>query len=123
MDCAQSIVCIVDDDEAVRDSLRLLLDSYGMATRAYATPAQFLKDAASPADCLIFDLHMPEMTGLELAETLRARNVSTPIIIITGRSDPNLAPRMQRAGIAAVLSKPVGEEDLVACINAAGPAS
>jgi FixJ family two-component response regulator len=121
LDCRQSIVCIVDDDEAVRDSLCLLLDSYGMTTRSYATPAQFLKDAASPADCLILDLHMPEMTGIELAETLRARNIVTPIIIVTGRNDPNLAPRMHRAGIAAVLTKPVGEEDLVACINDAAP--
>lgn len=122
MNCAQFTVCIVDDDEAVRDSLRLLLDSHGMATRSYASPSQFLKDTANDADCLIFDLHMPEMTGLELAETLRARSVPTPIIIITGRSDPNLAPRMRHARIATVLSKPVYEEDLIASINAAARA-
>jgi two-component system response regulator FixJ len=123
LDCRQFTVCIVDDDDAVRDSLCLLLDSYGMTTRSYASPGHFLKDAGTEADCLIFDLHMPEMTGLELAETLRARNIATPIIIITGRGDPVLAARIQRAGIAAVLSKPVGEEELVASISDVAPAS
>jgi len=113
-------VCVVDDDDAVRDSLCVLLDSYGMSTRSYASPALFLGEDPYTADCLVFDLHMPETTGLELAETLRARSISTPIIIITGRSDPNLASRMERAGIVAVLAKPVAEEELIASIQNAG---
>lgn len=117
MDHLPLTVCIVDDDDAVRDSLCVLLDSYGMSTRSYASPAQFLWEGPYTADCLVFDLHMPETTGLELAETLRARSISTPIIIITGRSDPNLASRMERAGIAAVLAKPVAEDELIASIR------
>jgi two-component system, LuxR family, response regulator FixJ len=117
LDCNQFTVCIVDDDDAVRDSLCVLLDSHGMTTRSYASPDLFLEEAGNKVDCLIFDLHMPRMTGLELAETLRARSIATPIIIVTGRNDPILAARMQRAGIAAVLTKPIGEEELVASIN------
>jgi two-component system response regulator FixJ len=63
---------------------------------------------------------MPEMTGIKLAETLRGRGISTPIVIVTGRNDPRLAPRMLRAGVNAVLSKPVDEEKLLACIRDAG---
>ena len=120
MDRGPAIIAIVDDDDAVRDSLSLLLGAHGMTVRAYASPGQFLSDAASRADCLIFDLHMPEMTGIELAERLRGRGISTPIVIVTGRNDPRLAPRMQRAGVSAVLSKPVDEEKLLACIRDAG---
>jgi two-component system response regulator FixJ len=113
-------VCIVDDDDAVRDSLRILLDSYGIHTQVFPTPAQFLGHADSiDADCLIFDLHMPDMTGLELAETLRARHMATPIIILTGRNDRVLAPRMERAGVAAVLGKPVNDMALVSAIEKA----
>ena len=120
MDHLQPTVCIVDDDDAVRDSLCVLLDSYGMAVRAYASAGQFLEQPATAVDCLVFDLHMPDMTGLELAETLRARSIATPIIIITGRSDPNLASRLERAGVMVVLSKPVAEEELIASIKSAG---
>ncbi len=113
-------VCIVDDDDAVRDSLRILLDAHGIDVQVFSTPALFLREAgATAADCLIFDLHMPEMTGLELAERLRAQHMTTPVIIVTGRTDPALAPRMVRAGVAAVLSKPVGYEELVGAIEMA----
>jgi two-component system response regulator FixJ len=111
-------VCIVDDDDAVRDSLRTLLDSHGIATQVFSTPVLFLSQADSiDADCLIFDLHMPEMTGLELAETLRARHRATPIIILTGRTEPVLVPRMERAGVAAILGKPVSDMALVSAIE------
>lgn len=113
-------VCVVDDDDAVRDSLRILLDSHGIDTQVFSTPAQFLGQAGPiDADCLIFDLHMPDMTGLELAETLRARHMATPIIILTGRNDSVLAARMERAGVAAVLSKPVSDQVLVNAIEKA----
>ena len=62
---------------------------------------------------------MPDMTGLELAETLRARHMATPIIILTGRNDRVLAPRMERAGVAAVLGKPVNDMALVSAIEKA----
>jgi len=113
-------VSVVEDDEAVRDSLCILLDSHGFTVLAYASPRHFL-DAADEqkAQCFVFDLHMPEMTGLELAENMRARAIVTPIIIITGRTDPVLTQRMQRANIAAVLPKPVSGDDLLASLEKA----
>src|SRR5271170_1224737 len=62
-------VSIVDDDDAVRDSLRVLLDAHGIDVESFATPTHFLRHVGSTkADCFVFDLHMPDMTGLELAE-------------------------------------------------------
>ncbi|MGD0191324.1 MAG: response regulator [Rhizomicrobium sp.] len=111
---------IVDDDEAVRDSLAVLLQSFGMQVHAFSSPSSYLDHATSfSADCLVFDLHMPHMTGLELAEKLRSNGVGTPVIIFTGRADPFLAARMERAGVAFVLSKPVGDSDLIAAIRKA----
>jgi two-component system response regulator FixJ len=110
-------VSIVDDDDAVRDSLRILLDAHGIDVESFATPTHFLHHVgATKADCFIFDLHMPDMTGLELAEALRARHISTPIIIVTGRTDRVFAQRMRRAGVAAVLPKPVSDEDIIGAI-------
>lgn len=113
-------VCVVEDDDAVRDSLRILLDSHGMVVRAFDAPVGFLSIAAElKSDCLIFDLHMPEMTGLQLAEKLRAMRIETPIIIVSGRADANLGRRMERAGVFAVLAKPVSDEDIVRTIRQA----
>lgn len=113
-------VCVVDDDDAVRDSMKLLLSAHGMSVATFSAPKCFLaKMPEIDSDCLVFDLHMPEMTGLELAERVRRLDRSTPIVIVTGRADPKLGPRMQRAGIAAVLPKPVGDTELVEAIKKA----
>lgn len=116
-------VCIVEDDDAVRDSLRLLLHAHGIAVQAFAAARPFLDAAAQiNADCLVFDLHMPEMTGLELAEKVRAKQIVTPIIMVTGRMDRALARRLDRAGVSSVLAKPVRDGELLAAIRAAQPA-
>lgn len=114
------IVCIVDDDEAIRDSMRLLIESYGMGVREYPSATAYLNDMPpSGSACLLLDLHMPGMSGLELIELLRRRRIDTPAIMITGRSDPALSDRIDRAGILALLHKPVGDEDLMAYIERA----
>ncbi len=120
MESAPLSVCIVDDDDAVRDSLCLLLEAHGLCVEAFSSPLAYLNRALDGRfDCLVLDLHMPEMTGLELTERLRAEHVTTPVIILTGRIDRALAPRMERACIAALLSKPVSEEELLAAIKRA----
>jgi len=106
-------VCVVDDDEAVRDSMRVLLESHGMTVRDYASARAFLAEDLPAGGCLLLDLHMPEMTGLELLEKLRADHVGIPAIIMTGRSDAGLRARAQRAGVFAFLDKPVDEDELV----------
>jgi len=114
------IVCIVDDDEAIRDSMRLLIESYGMGVREYPSATAYLNDMPpSGSACILLDLHMPGMSGLELLELLRRRHIDTPAIMITGRSDPALADRIERTGVLALLHKPVGDDDLMAYIERA----
>lgn len=110
-------VCVVDDDAAVRDSVRVLLESHGLVVREYASAREFLGDTATrDAGCLLLDLHMPEMNGLELLETLRRQKIRTAAVVITGRSDSALKARAHRAGALALLDKPVGEDELMQSI-------
>lgn len=110
-------VCVVDDDAAVRDSLRVLLESHGLVVRDYASAREFLTDTTSGrAGCLLLDLHMPEMDGLNLLEQLRQQKIPTVTVIITGRGDSALKARAQRAGALAFLDKPVDEDELISVI-------
>lgn len=112
------IVCVVDDDAPVRDSIQVLLESYGFAVRTFAAPKAFLAEfEPARTSCLLFDIHMPEMSGVELLEFVRARGVATPAIILTGRTDPTLEETARRAGAIAVLGKPVDDEKLVGLIS------
>lgn len=112
-----SIVHVVDDDEAVRDSMRALLESYGIEVYAYASAREFLvADPAQPGGCVLVDLHMPGMGGLELLEALQAQGSRIPVIAITGRSDSMLKERATRAGAVTLLEKPVSDEALLSTL-------
>ena len=104
------VVCVVDDDEAVRDSIFVLLQSEGIAARVFASAAEFLsdKDALSAA-CYVFDVHMPGMGGLELLRHLRGNGVTAHIFLLTGRADAALKRAAASAGANAVLNKPNAE--------------
>lgn len=104
------VVFIVDDDEAVRDSICVLLQSEEISARAFASAAEFLaeKDALSAA-CYVFDVHMPGMGGLALAEHLRGEGLKTPIFLLTGRADAALKRAAQNVSVNAVLNKPNAE--------------
>lgn len=109
-----SVVHVVDDDEAVRDSTRALLESHGLEVRVYPSATEFL--VASPnhsKGCVLLDLHMPGMSGLELLETLQARGSKIPIIAMTGRGDTTLKARAVRAGAVTLLDKPVTQSTLL----------
>jgi len=113
-------VHVVDDDEAVRDSLRILLESYGMNVRDYACAPDFLAANAQIIEgCLLLDLHMPGMTGLELLELLRKRGYHLPVVMITGRSDSVLREKALRAGAVTLLDKPVDDDLLLDSLNGA----
>ncbi len=114
------MVDIIDDDDAVRDSTRALLESYGYEVRDHASAEQFLEHANLKPDCLLVDQHMPGMTGLDLLEHLRAKGDQTPALMMTGRSDPSLEPRAARIGVT-LLHKPVPEEQLVLWLKHARP--
>lgn len=116
---ARDTVAIVDDDDAVRHSLRFLLESVGYKVRTFATAAEFLQAELQAMACLILDHHMPEMTGLELAERLRADGVGMPIMLITGLPLSSLVARAAELGIDKVLAKPLAEAEVIAFIEAA----
>ena len=109
-------VCIVDDDEAVRDSLSLLLESGGFVTRSFPSADAFLRAGAQDMACLILDLHMPGTSGLELLRLLRKRGWSLPVFVVSGRRDPMLDAEVQAAGATDLLSKPFDDEILLSLV-------
>lgn len=113
-------IFVVDDDEPVRDSTTALLEAHGMPVNAYPSADALLGAVElQRGDCLIIDNHMPGTTGIELVETLRARDILIPIIMFTGRADASLKQRAIRAGVLIVLDKPVNEDHLLQAISIA----
>lgn len=113
-----SLVHVVDDDEAVRSSLKLLLKSAGLAACAYASAAEFLAayDDGQPG-CLVLDIRMPGMSGLELQDELDRRGAIIPVIFITGHGDVPMAVEAMRRGAMDFLQKPFRDEDLIDRVN------
>jgi two-component system response regulator FixJ len=109
----QMPVYIVDDDEAVRDSIRLLLESSGLIAREFAGADQLLRTDAHDMGCLLLDLHMPGISGLELLRLLRLRGLRRPVIVISGRRDPVQDAEVWAAGASALLSKPFDDQHLL----------
>ena len=100
---AGPVVIVVDDDAAVRNSLRFSLEVEGFAVRDYASGAELLKDTGrSGGGCLVVDQNMPGMTGLDLVARLRERAITFPIILMASRVTPVLRERAIRAGISLV---------------------
>jgi two-component system, LuxR family, response regulator FixJ len=113
-------VHIVDDDDGVRDSFRSLLESHGLAVRDYASAEDFLADSQKPKfGCLILDLHMPHMTGLQLLGELQKQGSRLPVIAITGRGDSTLKQQVTQAGAFAFLEKPMNDDVLLWTIKSA----
>jgi len=111
-------IAIVDDDPSVLNALRRTLRIRRIQTKTYGSAQEFL--AALPSglpECLILDLHMPEMSGLELLQHLAHRDIQIPTIIITSHGDINVRERSESAGIVAVLSKPWENASLFAAID------
>lgn len=110
-------VFVVDDDEAVRDSLRWLLEGHGFRVAAFESAERFLSYlAAMPPSpgCLILDVRMPGMTGTQLHEELLRRNVSLPVIFITGHGTVPMAVESMKKGAVDFLEKPFHDEQLCA---------
>ena len=108
------VVFIVDDDEAVRSSLRLLLKSVGLVPNAVGSAREFLDkyDPAQPG-CLVLDVRMPEMSGLELQEQLNRMGAVIPVIFITGHGDVPMAVEAMQAGAFDFVQKPFRDQDLI----------
>lgn len=117
---ADGVIYVVDDDEAVRDSLSILLEASGYTVRAFAAATEFL--AAAPTlrpGCLIADIRMPGMDGLELQQRLTERSLAFPLIMITGHGDVPLAVRAMKAGALDFIEKPFGAETILGSAAAA----
>ena len=113
-DGTEGIVAIVDDDDAVRDSLQFLLEIAGFHVAAYSSAQQFLNDG-KPGDlrCLVVDQHMPDITGLQLVTQLRAQGTALPVALITGSPSLDLIRRARELGITTVLEKPLADDVLL----------
>ena len=115
-----SAVFIVDDDDAVRDSLALLLGLHGYRTQAYPTAEDFLDQIDDTIrGCVLLDLRLPGMTGLELQAALAARKAMLPILILTAHGDVATARHTLKAGAFDFIEKPIDPERIVPAIEAA----
>ena len=111
-------VFVVDDDEAVRDMLRTLIEADGFKVQTWSTAEAFLADYDLPQDgCLVLDLDLPGMDGLELAEMLLARHARLPIIVVSGRGDLLTSSRAKGINALGYLSKPFDNQLLIDCIR------
>jgi FixJ family two-component response regulator len=113
-------VCIIEDDESVRRALRRLMRSVGLEAEAFASAEEFLLAAGSPAPaCLILDLHLPGLSGLELQARLKANGRDIPVVFITAYGDQHVREQALRAGALAFLEKPFAEQCLLAAVRRA----
>lgn len=114
------VIAIVDDDEAVREAIFDLLQVEGLTARTFDSASAFLAaDASGSFDCLITDVRMPDMDGLELQQRLRARSSPMPVIFITSSTDEATRERALRTGATAWFTKPVADEALLGALRAA----
>ena len=114
------LISIVDDDDSVRESLSGLIRSVGFGARVFASAEEFLNsDRLSDTDCLILDVRMPGMNGLELQRHLAANHLAMPVIFITAHGDEEARGRALNGGAVEYLLKPFSEEALLKAIDTA----
>jgi FixJ family two-component response regulator len=114
------LVAIVDDDDSVRSALQGLMKAVGLPARAFASAEAFLESGEQQdTGCLIADIRMPGMSGLELQATLNAKNHRIPIIFITAHGDEKMRMQALRAGAVEFVAKPFDDDALIASVRAA----
>lgn len=116
-------IFILDDDDAVRDSLTMLVESAGYKAEAFASCREFLaRPPFPPHACLLLDVHMPEMSGLQLQDEMARRGLKLPVIVMTGQADVPVAVRAMKAGARDFIEKPFSDELILDSIrNALAP--
>jgi FixJ family two-component response regulator len=116
----RKIVAVVDDDLSMLGATRDLLEACGFATRSFASAEEFLKNgAASQIDCLLLDIHLGGMSGIELRRRLKISDANLPVIFITALDDEDTRVQAQQAGCVAFLHKPYSARQLVDAIEKA----
>lgn len=116
----EPMVHVIDDDDSARQSLEFLIDCAGLRVRSYASAVEFL--AAVPDmehGCIVTDVRMPEMSGIELLGRLKALGVRDPIIVITGHADVPMAIQAMKEGVADFIEKPFSDNAILGAIRAA----
>jgi FixJ family two-component response regulator len=115
-----SVVAVLDDEPEMRKALRRLLATHGFSVEEYETGTDFLAALPlHPADCLVLDLHMPEVSGFDVLASFATRHITTPVVVITAHGEPDTAERVRSLGASAYLTKPVDESVLVSAIHSA----
>jgi FixJ family two-component response regulator len=116
----RSLISIVDDNRSFRDSMRRLLKSHGYAVAVFPSAAEFLASVHLPlTTCLVADIHMPRMTGVELYGRLLELGHAIPTILITAYPEDDVRKRMLGMGVGCYLQKPLDETVLIECLRAA----
>jgi FixJ family two-component response regulator len=116
----RSLVSVVDDDESIREALPDLLSEFGFATRAFPSAEAFLSsDCVDDTKCLILDVIMPGMTGLDLQQELTRRGQKIPVIFITARKEETIRARAFKQGAVKFLNKPFSDTALLDALNVA----
>jgi two-component system response regulator FixJ len=115
-----SVVHVVDDDEALRDSLAFLLETAELSARLYDSPLALLGRLSElEPGCILTDVRMPQMTGLELIRRLKDEGAAFPVVVMTGHADVPLAIEAMKLGVADFIEKPFDDEQLIAALEAA----
>lgn len=116
----KSVVHVIDDDDAARDALRFLLEAAKLTARTYESATSFLSRLADlEPGCIVTDVRMPEISGIELLQRLRSNTVKLPVIVITGHGDIALAVEAMKLGAIDFFEKPYDEEALLDAIKSA----
>ncbi len=120
MKVAEPTVFVIDDDESIREALKALLESVGLRVETFASAPEFLQSRHSDApSCLVLDIRMPGLSGLDLQREMAEANIHTPIIFITGHGDIPMTVRAMKAGAVEFLTKPFRDQDLLDAIQQA----
>src|ERR1700689_619053 len=120
VDQTSKLIAIIDDDEAMQDSLRDLMEASGLVARSFGSAEDFLKsDLHWKAACLIVDIRMPKMSGLELQATLKEEECNVPIIFITAHGDARMRIQAMRRGAVEFLAKPFDHQLLLKRVRTA----
>jgi FixJ family two-component response regulator len=120
LDLTSKLIAIIDDDEAMQDSLRDLLEAAGLAAQCFGSAEEFLKsDLHRKAACLIVDIRMPRMSGLELQVKLKEEECNVPIIFITAHGDARMRIQAMRRGAVEFLAKPFDHQLLLKRVRSA----
>jgi len=118
----KTVIALLDDESDMLKALRRLLTGHGYCVEEYRCGKDFLATAGSRLpDCLLLDLHMPELNGFEVLEAMQSRHIALPVIVITAHHEPGTEQRVIALGAAGYLKKPVERESLLTAIERAIP--